>query len=115
MELLSKISAIVASISMPVLGGAALVLFGGVAVAGIKILYAVNMEDNRNILIVAVSLGMGMIPVSKPGIFGSLPHALQTIFDNGIILACLSAILLNLIFHVLFPKNTGIANTETQH
>ncbi len=101
MGLLPKISAVVASIPLPVLGGAALVLFGGVAATGIKILGSVDLDNNRNLLIVAVSLGMGMIPVSKPGLFGAFPPSVQIIFDNGIILACLSAILLNMLFNVL--------------
>lgn len=59
MGLLPKISAVVASIPLPVLGGAALVLFGGVAATGIKILGSVDLEDNRNLLIVAVQSGHG--------------------------------------------------------
>lgn len=116
MGLLPKISAVVASIPLPVLGGAALVLFGGVAATGIKILGSVDMEDNRNLLIVAVSLGMGMIPVSKPGIFGAFPPSLQIIFDNGIILSCLSAIILNLLFNVLGAKRESVEQeSAAQH
>lgn len=104
MGLFPKISAIVACIPMPVLGGAALVLFGSVAATGIKILSTVELGDNRNMLIVAVSLGLGMIPVSKPGFFSGFSHSWQIVLDNGIALACLSAIVLNLVFNVLVPR-----------
>lgn len=114
MGLLPKISAVVASIPLPVLGGAALVLFGGVAATGIKILGSVNLGDNRNLLIVAVSLSMGMIPVSKPGIFGDFTPSIQIIFDNGIILSCLSAIMLNLLFNVLGGR-ANAAKQETEN
>ncbi|NET10610.1 MAG: purine permease, partial [Symploca sp. SIO2B6] len=47
------------SIPQPVLGGATIIMFGTVAVAGIKILSCVNLTK-RNSIILAVSLGLGL-------------------------------------------------------
>ncbi|MCC3272587.1 purine/pyrimidine permease [Arthrobacter zhangbolii] len=107
MGLFPQISAVVAAIPMPVLGGAAMVLFGGVAAVGIGILGRVNLNDSRNILIVSVSLGLAMVPVSKPGIFSGFPASLQIVVENSIVLACLSAIVLNLIFNVAGRMKDG--------
>lgn len=107
MGLFPKISAVVAAIPMPVLGGAAMVLFGGVAAVGIGILGKADLNNPGNLLIVSVSLGLAMIPVSKPGIFGNFPASLQIVMDNSIVLACLGAIILNLIFNVVGKKGTA--------
>ena len=53
------------------LGGAKIVMFGNVAVAGIKILSTVNM-NRRNMLILAVSFGMGLGVLLVPQFAGAL-------------------------------------------
>jgi len=99
--LFPKISAIVASIPMAVLGGGALVLFGGVAAIGIKILGTADLEDSGNLLIVAMSLALAMMPVTMPALFSDLPSGVRIVTENSIVLACLSAIVLNVLFNVL--------------
>ena len=62
-----KMAALVESLPTVVLGGAGLVMFGMVAATGIRILAAVDFKHNRfNLFIVAVSIGMGMIPLIAP-------------------------------------------------
>lgn len=87
----------VALVPKPVLGGAGIVLFGSVAVGGIKTLARESMTDTGNVLIVAVSLGIGMIPTIAPNFYAGFPSAVQTIFDSGISSGCIVAILLNLL------------------
>ena len=55
-----KVGAAVAAIPPPVLGGAAYVLFGTVAVVGIQILRRVDFHDERNVIVLAVSLAMAI-------------------------------------------------------
>src|SRR5690606_28121799 len=48
---------VVAAIPEPVLGGAGIVLFGSVAVSGIRTLSRVEYEGNLNLTLVAVAIG----------------------------------------------------------
>ncbi len=101
LSLLPKAAFLVASIPAAVLGGAGLAMFGMVAATGIKILQEADIADRRNQLLVAVSIGLGMIPVVRPEFFAQLPHWLEPITHSGIALATLSAVTLNLLFNVL--------------
>ena len=83
-----------------VLGGAGLVMFGMVAATGIRILSKVDFQHNRNnAMIVAVSIGVGMIPLVAPRWSQQMPHALHPLLESGILLTALSAVLLNLYFN----------------
>jgi OHCU decarboxylase len=97
--LVPKTGAVVAAIPHPVLGGAGLVLFGAVAVVGIQILRRADLTDERNVVILATSLGVALIPVGFPGFYAAMPEELQMIFASGITMGALSAIILNLIFN----------------
>jgi xanthine permease len=99
--LLPKMGAIVAAVPRPVLGGAALVLFATVGVIGIQTLSRVDFHDERNVIIVAVSVGLALVPVAFPTFYQNFPPGLQIIVGSGITMGSLSAILLNLIFNVL--------------
>ncbi len=98
--LLPKMAALVESLPTVVLGGAGLVMFGMVAATGIRILGGVDFKGNRhNALIVATSLGIGMIPLIAPQFKQWMPHGLHPLIESGILLASLSAVLLNLFFN----------------
>lgn len=97
---------IVAAIPMPVLGGAGLVLFGSVAAAGIRTLAQVDYEDNLNLVIVAVSLAVAMIPIAAPSFYEPFPEDLSMILQSGIVGGFLAAVLLNLLFNEL-PRRRG--------
>lgn len=101
MGLFPKLGAVIASIPLPVLGGAGLVLFGTVAAVGIQVLSRVNFNENRNLVIVAVSLGLGLIPAVLPDFYAEFPEQAQVVLGSGITAASISAVLLNLIFNVL--------------
>lgn len=78
------------------LGGAGIVMFGMVAATGIKILMGANLGGNRNNLyVVAVSLGLGMIPLVSPTFFHAMPTALGPLLHSGILLSAISAVVLN--------------------
>ena len=98
--LLPKMAALVESLPTVVLGGAGLVMFGMVAATGIRILGGVDFKNNRfNALIVAISIGIGMIPLIAPNFKQWMPHGLHPLIESGILLASLSAVLLNLFFN----------------
>jgi len=98
--LLPKLGAIVASIPLAVLGGAGLALFGTVAASGIRALSRVDYEGNANLVIVAVALGMGVLPIAVPEFYDEFPAWFSTIFESGISAAAVTAVLLNLLFNV---------------
>jgi uric acid transporter len=98
--LLPKISALVESVPVFVLGGAGLVMFGMVAATGIRILAGVDYNRNRNNLyIVAISIGAGLIPLVAPRWTQWMSHNLHPLLESGILLTALSAVLLNLYFN----------------
>lgn len=95
--LLPKMAALVESLPTVVLGGAGLVMFGMVAATGIRILAGVDFKTNRNNpMIVAVSLGIGMIPLIAPNFKQWMPHSIHSLVESGILLASIAAVLLNL-------------------
>ena len=98
--LFPKVGAIVAAIPLPVLGGAGLALFATVAASGIKALSRVAYEGNNNLIIVALSIGMGVIPIAVPTFYEHFPSWFQTVFDSGISSAAVTAVALNLLFNV---------------
>jgi uric acid transporter len=98
--LFPKMAQMVASVPAFVLGGAGIVMFGMVAANGIKVLSKVDfVKNHHNLFIVAVSVGFGLVPVVSPHFFAKLPPALAPILHSGILLASVSAVILNLIFN----------------
>ena len=98
--LIPKIGAAVSAIPAPVLGGAGFALFGTVAVIGVQTLRRVDFHDERNVVILAVSLGLALIPVGFPTFYDKLGEGARTIVASGITMGSLSAIVLNLVFNV---------------
>lgn len=82
-------------IPKPVLGGATLVLFGSIAVAGIRIL-ASEPIDMRRVYIMAVSFGLGLGVTLVPDATQHLPVLLKQVVATPITLSGLSAIILSL-------------------
>jgi len=71
-----------------------------VAATGIRILAGVDFKTNRfNALVVAISLGIGMIPLIAPNFKQWMPHAIHPLIESGILLGSISAVLLNLFFN----------------
>ena len=46
-------------------------------------------------LVVAISIGFGVIPLASPNFFHIMPAELRPIFGDGIILTSIAAVLLN--------------------
>jgi len=95
------LGALVALVPLPVLGGAGLALFGTVAASGIRTLSKVDFSGNANLVIVAYSLGLGIIPIAVPTFYDKFPEWFQVIFDSGITAAALTAVLLNIVFNII--------------
>ena len=97
--LFPKIGALAQIIPEPVLGGGMLVMFGMVAVQGIRMLLEVDFTNDKNLLIAAVSIGFGLGFNIMPNLFSQLPETVQMFTGNGIVMSSVTAIILNLIFN----------------
>ncbi|WP_270211777.1 nucleobase:cation symporter-2 family protein [Streptococcus anginosus] len=97
--LVPKFGALAQIIPSPVLGGAMLVMFGFVSVQGMQMLARVDFEHNEHhFLIAAVSISAG-VGLNGSNLFNSLPTGLQMFFSNGIVMASVISIVLNLILN----------------
>ncbi|GAC16583.1 uracil-xanthine permease family protein [Aliiglaciecola lipolytica] len=101
------IGGVLQSIPKPVLGGATLVMFATIAVAGIKIL-ASEPIDRRKTLIMATSFGAGFGVLMEPNALQGLPEALRNIFSSAITTAGVIAIVMSLLIPLPDEKESEI-------
>ncbi|MGB3571910.1 MAG: nucleobase:cation symporter-2 family protein [Phormidesmis sp.] len=94
--LVPVIAGVFQTIPQPVLGGATIIMFGSVAVAGLKIISTVNL-DKRASIILATSLALGLGVSVVPDILEQLPTLLKSIFASGISTGGITALVLNII------------------
>lgn len=112
--LLPKIGAVAQIIPEPVLGGGMLVMFGMVAVQGLKMLSKADLSNEKNLLIVAISLGFGLGFNIVPQVFSQFPQALQMFTGNGIVMSSFTAMILNLLFNYdTFKKHQTVSIAKT--
>lgn len=104
--LLPIMGRVIATVPTAVLGGAGIVLFGTVAASGIRTLAQVSYNNNMNLIIVATSIGFGMLPIAAPDFYHHFPDWFATIFHSGISSAAIMAIALNLLFNHLKVGNS---------
>ena len=113
--LVPKMAALVESLPTVVLGGAGLVMFGMVAATGIRILAGVDFKTSKNnLFIVAVSIGLGMVPLIAPNFKQWMPHGIHPLIESGILLASLSAVALNLFFNGSQGDGAGAVEAAKQ-
>ena len=94
--LFPKFAALINIMPQPVLGGVGIVMFGTVAATGIQTLSSVKLT-NRNLLIIATSIGLGLGVTFRPEILSSLPQWMSMIFSSGISTGTIAAFLLNML------------------
>jgi NCS2 family nucleobase:cation symporter-2 len=99
MGLFPKLGALIASVPRPVLGGCAIVMFGMTTVAGIQELSRVKFDGTRNAIVVAVSVSVGVLPMSFPALFEHVSGTLKLVLESGIFLGGITAILLNVLLN----------------
>ena len=101
-----KFGALIVAIPKPVLGGVGFAMFGMVLVGGIRTLSKVQFDGTKNAIIVAVSIGLAMIPLANDGFYHNFPNWVQTIFHSGITTGSLSAVVLNIFFNEIGVKKS---------
>ncbi|GMA97305.1 solute carrier family 23 protein [Pelosinus sp. IPA-1] len=89
-------------------------MFGMVMASGIKTLSKIDFDNNHNLMVVAVSVAVGLIPLAVPSIYQKFPEALQVILNSGITVGSVVAIVLNAILNkidtVPYATNNKRAN-----
>ncbi|ETA73852.1 xanthine permease [Ligilactobacillus equi DPC 6820] len=80
-------------------------MFSMISVQGIRMLIKIDFTNEKNLIIMAVSMGLGLGVSVYSNIFQFLPQALQLLFANGIVISSISSVLLNLILNGLHQKN----------
>jgi len=108
-----KFGAIVAIMPNPVLGGAGIIMFGMVVSAGIKTLKNVEL-NNRNMLILAISLGVGIGVSVRPDILINMPTAIKSFFSSGISAGTVVALVLNVVLKEETPLNIDSKNIDSK-
>jgi xanthine permease len=113
MGLVPKVGAFIAAVPEPVIGGVAVVMFAMVAAIGIQTLKKVEFSGNHNTFVVAVSIGVGMLPAVSLDQFGgsiffkNFPGWLQIICGSPITITAIVAFALNLLFNHLGAGKTS--------
>ena len=97
--LIPKVGQIVADLPGPVIGGAATIMFSMVTAVGIQTLHKVSFRNNHNLLIVAISLAIGLIPAFDPHFYDNFPKNFQAIFGSSITATVIVVFVLNLVFN----------------
>jgi xanthine permease XanP len=92
--LFPSVAGVIQAVPEPVLGGAAMVMFGAVAAAGINILASIHL-DRRALLIIAVSLALGLGVSQVPEFLAHMPAALRNVLESGVATGGICAVLLN--------------------
>lgn len=89
-------------IPAPVLGGATLVMFGSVVAAGIRVMTQSPL-GRREMLIVAVSFGIGLGVEAVPEVLKQLPPLVSNLFGHAVTTGGILAMLLN----IVLPSERG--------
>ncbi len=91
------VGALLTTIPQAVLGGCTIMMFGSIMFAGFRMLSNCGFSD-RNMIIVAMSLSVGLGFTQAAGMFSIFPQMIQTVFaENCVAVVFLLAVILNLV------------------
>lgn len=94
---LPKVAAVVGAMPNPVLGGAAIVLFGMIFSIGLRIFADRVASTRRNLTIVAVSVVLGVGVEVRPDAVSAFPNEAQVLLGSGLLVGGITAVVLNAI------------------
>lgn len=102
--LFPPIGAFFSTLPQPVIGGCTIMLFGGIVVSGIAMIGKCGF-DNRNTIIVALSISAGLGLTQIPEIFNYAPDFIRDIFAGNPVA---SVFIIATILNLALPKNMEI-------
>lgn len=92
-----KVGAAFATIPAPVIGGGGLMMFAMIFASGAAIVHRGTELNQRNMVILAAAIGLGLGVELRPDAIQALPEGLQSLFGSGLITGGLTALVLNAI------------------
>lgn len=95
----------------PVLGGATLVMFGSVVAAGIRVMTQSPL-GRREMLIVAVSFGIGLGVEAVPDVLKQFPPLVSHLFGHAVTTGGILAMLLNVVLPSELPQPVTLNTAE---
>lgn len=101
--LVPKVGALFAALPAPVVGGAALILFAMIFASGAAIFHRGVALTRRNLVVLAVALGLGLGVETRPEALQAIPDALRTLAGSGLIVGGMAALVLN----AVLPERQG--------
>ena len=113
--LFPKFAALATIIPQPVIGGATTIMFAMVTVAGIKMLADVDFNRSENMLVVAVSIGLGLGVTMVPNLLSQTPESFKSIFGSGIVTGAIVAVILNAILNWGQKSEIGSSDHSKEH
>lgn len=106
--LIPKFGALLATLPQSVIGGASIIIFSQITLAGISLLTSEPLTD-RGKVIIGLSLAFGLGLTQVPAAMEVFPDFIKLIFGgSGIVMACVVALLLN----IIIPEKTEEINVK---
>ncbi|MDK2853707.1 uracil-xanthine permease family protein [Thermococcus sp. PK] len=96
LAMIPKFSGVLASLPQPVLGGLTIALYGMISVTGLRLIKEKVELNDRNMLIIASALIVGLgAPQLPPEFLEHFPQIVGSILESGMAIGALTAILLD--------------------
>lgn len=92
-----KLGAIVSTIPNPVLGGGVLLMFSMITMSGLNLIFENGKISERDVVIIAASLGIAFGLSNVPQVMQHLPVWFQNIFRQAIVGAFVTSLILNMV------------------
>lgn len=94
--LFPPVGTLISALPPAVIGALALLLFGLVAVSGVRLILSAGLSQ-RDAIVVALALGVGLGASSQPAWLGALPTGWRTVLESSIAAGGITALTLNLV------------------
>jgi len=92
-------------IPAPVVGGTAVVVYSIVLGLGIQMLRKVDFHQQSNMVIAAIALAVGLLPILIPGLYDQFPGDIRILLGSGVAMTAFTAAILNAVFHHLGSRS----------
>jgi xanthine permease XanP len=99
LSLMPAAAALITTIPAPVVGAALFFAAAFVFTSGLQAITA-RLLDSRKIIVIGFSFAMAMLANTSHDLLARVPALLHPIFDNGLVLGTVSAVLLNLLMRI---------------
>lgn len=108
---LAPIGRVISVIPAPVVGGTAIVVYAIVMVLGIQMLRKVDFHRQSNMVVAAIALAVGLLPILIPGFYDKFPTNVRILLGSGVAMGAFVAAFLNFVFHHL-GRGRGLTGEE---